>query len=188
MKSRSNKLVSMLLTAMFIGLGLVLPFLTGQIQQIGSMLLPMHLPVMLCGLICGWQYGLFAGLILPVMRSLIFTMPVLYPTAIAMSFELATYGFVLGFLFAHAKWRCLKSLIRCLAISMVTGRVVWGLAMFILVGFSADNFGVYAFLLGAFINAMPGILLQFLLIPSIMLLLDKTHIRKLNHSRKENYE
>ena len=52
MKNHNNKLISLALTAMFIGIGLVLPFLTGQIQQIGNMLLPMHLPVMLCGLIC----------------------------------------------------------------------------------------------------------------------------------------
>lgn len=188
MKSQNNKLLSMLLTAMFIGIGFVLPFLTGQIQQIGNMLLPMHLPVMLCGLICGWQYGLFAGFVLPVMRSLFFTMPVLYPSAIAMSFELATYGFVIGFLFSRAKWKCLKSLLRCLAFSMIAGRVVWGIAMAILVGFSADKFGFYAFLTSAFINAVPGIILQFLLIPSVMLLIDKTHIRKFSHRKNEKYE
>lgn len=183
MKNHNNKLISLALTAMFIGIGLVLPFLTGQIQQIGNMLLPMHLPVMLCGLICGWQYGLFAGMVLPVMRSFLFTMPVLYPTAIAMSFELATYGFVIGFLFGRAKWKCLKSLLRCLAISMLAGRLVWGIATFVLVGFSLDKFGFYTFLAGAFINALPGILLQVILIPSIMLLLDKTHIRKFSHKK-----
>lgn len=53
------------LSAMFIAIGIVLPFFTGQLQQIGNMLLPMHLPVLLCGLICGWQYGAAVGFILP---------------------------------------------------------------------------------------------------------------------------
>lgn len=170
---------------MFIGIGLVLPFLTGQIQQIGNMLLPMHLPVMLCGLICGWQYGLIVGIVLPIMRSMLFTMPVLYPTAIAMAFELAAYGAVIGILFAHAKWKCIKSLLRCLVIAMVAGRVVWGFAMTVLMGVSGDAFSFYTFLSGAFINALPGIILQLLLIPSVMLLLNKTHIRKFAVHKKK---
>ena len=84
------------LSAMFIAIGIVLPFFTGQIRQIGSMLLPMHLPVFLCGLICGWQYGAAAGFILPLLRSFLFGMPPMYPMAAAMSFELATYGLVAG--------------------------------------------------------------------------------------------
>ena len=63
------------LSAMFMAIGLVLPFLTGQIPQIGSMLLPMHLPVLLCGLICGWQYGGLVGFVLPLLRYLLFGMP-----------------------------------------------------------------------------------------------------------------
>ena len=55
------------LSAMFLALGLVLPFLTGQVPQIGNMLLPMHLPVFLCGLLCGWQYGAAVGFALPLL-------------------------------------------------------------------------------------------------------------------------
>ncbi len=61
------------------------------------MLLPMHIPVLLCGLICGWKYGILVGFILPLLRHTIFGMPILFPTGIAMAFELATYGFVIGF-------------------------------------------------------------------------------------------
>ena len=60
------------LSAMFLAIGLVLPFLTGQIPEIGSLLLPMHIPVFLCGLICGWQYGAVVGFILPLLRNLLF--------------------------------------------------------------------------------------------------------------------
>ena len=101
MKETTKKLTW---SAMFIALGLVLPFLTGQIPQFGNMLLPMHIPVILCGLICGWRYGAIVGFVLPLLRYALFGMPVLFPTGIAMSFELAAYGFFSGFL--YEKSRC----------------------------------------------------------------------------------
>ncbi|MBQ8001075.1 MAG: ECF transporter S component [Ruminococcus sp.] len=191
MTNKNSKLINLLLSAMFLSLGLVLPFLTGQIQQIGNMLLPMHIPVILCGLICGWQYGLTVGLILPIMRSLLFSMPVLYPSAIAMSFELGTYGLLAGLLFAIARWQCIRSLYRCLLVSMLAGRIVWGIAMLVLTGIKGDAFTIEAFLGGAILNAIPGIVLQLLLIPAVMLCLDRTHIKpfkKCRHKRNSAYE
>ena len=58
MKTSTRKLT---LSALFLALGLVLPLITGQIPQIGKMLLPMHIPVLLCGMVCGWPYGLAAA-------------------------------------------------------------------------------------------------------------------------------
>ena len=87
-ETKKNSLLNLVLSAMFLALGLVLPFLTGQIKEIGNMLLPMHIPVMLCGLVCGPQYGLLVGAITPILRSSLFGMPVMYPHAINMVFEL----------------------------------------------------------------------------------------------------
>ncbi len=87
---------------------IVLPFLTGQIPEIGSMLSPMHIPVLICGIICGWKYGILVGAITPILRSVIFHMPPMYPTAISMAFELATYGFVSGLLFKIFNEVCLQ--------------------------------------------------------------------------------
>lgn len=162
------------LSAMFLALGLVLPLLTGQIPQIGNMLLPMHLPVFLCGLICGWQYGGVIGFITPLLRYVIFGMPVLYPTGLAMSLELMTYGIVAGLLYAISKWQCVVALYRCLIIAMLAGRVVWGVTEVILLGLSGDSFTWQAFFAGAFLNAVPGIILQLILIPAIMLALHRT--------------
>lgn len=173
---KSKALHTLVLAAMFFALGLTLPFLTGQIKQIGNMLLPMHFPVLLCGLICGPWYGLAVGLALPVMRSLLFTMPVMYPTALAMSAELATYGLVVGLMFLRAKWKCVLSLYRALAGAMVCGRVVWGVVSAALLGVGGSTFTFGAFFAGAVVNAVPGILLQLILIPAVMLLLDKTHL------------
>ena len=86
-------------SALFLALCLVLPFLTGQIPNIGSMLSPMHIPVLLCGMVCGWPWGLLVGFIAPIMRSLLFGMPPMFPTAISMAFELAAYGAISGILY-----------------------------------------------------------------------------------------
>ena len=173
---KKNELKNLVIAAMLLAVGLVLPFLTGQIQQIGNMLLPMHFPVIFCGLICGWKYGLGVGFILPLLRSVIFGMPVMYPNAFAMAFELAAYGFFVGFLFSHAKWQCIKSLYRCLIMSMLLGRAVWGVVMTVILGLGADGFTLTAFLTSAFINAIPGIIAQLVLIPGIMLALNRTHL------------
>ena len=164
------------IAAMLLAIGYVLPFFTGQIQQIGNMLLPMHLPVMLAGLILGWQYGLAVGFITPITRSLIFGMPMLYPSAVAMAFELATYGAVIGLLYALFKRRGVLSVYSALIPSMLLGRAVWGIVMTAILGISGDAFTLSAFLAGAFLNAVPGIVLQLILIPFIMLLLDKTKV------------
>ena len=165
---------NMTLAAMFLAIGLVLPLLTGQIPQIGNMLLPMHIPVFLCGLICGWQYGAIVGLVLPLIRYAIFGMPVLFPTGIAMSFELMTYGLVAGLLYGISRWQCVISLYRSLIAAMLAGRVVWGIVQVILLGISGNGFTWQMFMAGAFLNAIPGIIVQLILIPVIMVALNRT--------------
>ena len=98
-----EKVKKVTLSGMLFAIGLILPFFIGQIPAVGKMLLPMHIPVLICGLILGWQYGLAVGFLLPLVRSVLFGMPVLYPNAIAMAFEMGTYGLVAGWLYSHAK-------------------------------------------------------------------------------------
>ncbi len=166
---------NMTLAAMFLALGLVLPFLTGQIPQIGNMLLPMHIPVLLCGLICGWQYGGVVGFITPLLRNMLFGMPPM-PAGIAMAFELAAYGIIAGYLYGHSKWKCVVSLYRSLLIAMVGGRIVWAAARIVLVGAASVPFGWKAFISGALLTAIPGIILQLVLIPTIMVALHKAKL------------
>jgi thiamine transporter ThiT len=87
MKNR-EKILKIVFSAMFLALCYVLPFLTGQIPEIGSMLCPMHIPVLLCGFVCGWPWGLVVGITAPLLRSFTLSMPPLFPTAICMAFEL----------------------------------------------------------------------------------------------------
>ena len=166
----------LVLTALCAALCLVLPFFTGQIKQIGNMLLPMHLPVFLCGLICSWKYGLVLGFIMPIMRSAIFHMPVMYPNAVAMAFELATYGLVAGYLYGRSKYKCTKALYKSILSAMVAGRVVWGITEVILLGISGEMFTLSAFVAGAFLKAVPGIIIQLVLIPAIMVALGKAKL------------
>lgn len=163
------------LAAVFLALGLVLPFFTGQIPQIGSMLLPMHIPVLLCGLICGWRYGGIVGFILPLLRYTLFSMPIIFPTGIAMSFELMTYGIVIGYLYNHSRWQCVRALYRSMVAAMIAGRIVWGIVEIALLGIGGSGgFTVQMFMAGAFLNALPGIILQLVLVPAVMLALHRT--------------
>ena len=171
---KNSNIKNLALAAMFMALGLVLPFFTGQIPQIGKMLFPMHIPILLCGLICGWKYGLAVGFVTPLLRSVIFGMPILYPMAIGMAFELMTYGFVIGFLYERSRWKCIFALYRCLIIAMLSGRIVWGIAQMVLLGVGQNGFTYQAFIAGAFLNAIPGIIIQLVLIPAVMVLLNKT--------------
>lgn len=164
------------ISAMLFALGLVLPFLTGQIPQIGSMLLPMHIPVFLCGLICGGKYGAILGLLLPVVRSFLFGMPPMVPTAVAMAFELAAYGAVAGFVYFRVGYFCMRSLYRAMLTAMVTGRVIWAAVMMLLMGINGGVFTFDMFLGGALLNAIPGIAVQLILIPAVMVALGKTKL------------
>ena len=114
--------------------------------------------------------------ILPLFRSAIFTMPPMYPVAVAMAFELATYALVAGLLYERSRWQCVKALYKCIIIAMLAGRAVWGVAMLILLGIKGNQFTFQAFLSGAFINAIPGIVIQLILIPVIMVALDRAKL------------
>lgn len=160
------------LSAMFLALGLVLPFLTGQLHSLGNMLLPMHLPVLLCGLICGWQYGGLVGLILPLLRFSLFAKPPM-PLAIPMAFELAAYGLIVGVVYARFQKKSLGAVYVSLLIAMVGGRIVWAIGRVILAGVSQVPFGWQVFLTAGFVEAIPGILLQLVLIPAIMVALTR---------------
>ena len=169
---RKSSVKTLVLAALFLAMALVLPFLTGQIPEIGAMLCPMHIPVLLCGFFCGWPWGLAVGLIAPVLRSLMFSMPPMFPTAVCMAFELATYGGVSGLLYDKLP-RKKSSIYISLLTAMVLGRLVWGAARFICTGLNVSAFGLSAFWAGAVTTAIPGIIVQIILIPLLVMILEK---------------
>lgn len=172
-----NRLLKPILSALFLALAFIMPFLTGQIPEIGSMLCPLHIPVILCGFICGWPWGLAVGIIAPLLRSLTLGMPPFFPTAVCMAFELATYGAISGLM--HKMLPPKKPYIYCsLLAAMLAGRLVWGASMFICMGINGAGFTFAAFLAGAFTNAIPGIILQIILIPVLVAALDRAKLLK----------
>lgn len=171
MKVSVKKLV---LAALCLALCLVLPFLTGQIPQIGAMLAPMHIPVLLCGFLCGWPYALVVGLIAPLLRHVLFGMPPIM-TALVMTFELAAYGAFSG-IFYKLLPKKNAYLYVALILAMLAGRVVYGVASLIILGVSGSAFTFQAFLTGAFLTAWPGILCHIILIPLIVIALKKANL------------
>jgi thiamine transporter ThiT len=169
MISKINRLVY---ASLFLALALVLPFLTGQIPQIGAMLTPMYFPVLLCGFLCGWQWGIAVGFSAPLLRSVLFGMPVMYPMAVCMALELATYAAVAGMLYRVFPQKR-RFLYVSLIISMILGRLVWGLARFLCAGLDISTFGLSAFWTGAVAMSVPGILLQLLIVPVLVIVSEK---------------
>ncbi len=168
---RDQRLRPLALSAMFMACGLLLPFLTGQIPQVGSMLLPMHIPVLLCGMFCGPRYGAIVGFVLPPLRFLLFTMPPAI-VSISMAFELLAYGLCMG-LFINRFPKNLPGFYGALILSMTIGRVVWGAVQFAVLGLAGSTFSFELFIAGALITAIPGIILQLILLPAISVAMPK---------------
>ena len=157
--------------ALYLAIAMVLPFITGQIPEIGSALCPMHIPALLCGFMCGWPWGMAVGFIAPLLRSVVFGMPALFPGAVAMAFELAVYGGLAGFLRRRLP-RKKGFTWAVLILSMIAGRIVWGAVRVVLAGLSGSSFTWALFLAGAFTNAVPGIILQLVLIPVLVIAME----------------
>lgn len=171
-------------SAMFLAIAIVLPYLTGAIPEIGKRLCPMHIPVLLCGFLCGWPWGLAVGFIAPLLRSPL-GMPVFYPDAVVMAFELAAYGAAAGLawrLLPRKKW----SVYAALLIAMLIGRIVYGLVYLVLSGLGFVNATVtwVFFVERAFIKPLPGIIAQIVLIPVLVLILDRAGL-SLNRPKEE---
>lgn len=165
-----TRILRLTVSALCLALCLVLPFLTGQIPQIGSMLSPMHIPVYLCAFLCGPWWAAAVGAVAPLLRNVLFHMPPVL-TAVAMTFELAAYGISAGLfwkLFRRLTNDSFWSIYPALLCSMLCGRVVWGIVRWILAAAGATEFSFAAFLSGAFLTAWPGILLHLLIIPPLV--------------------
>lgn len=179
---KANDIHTVILAAMFTAIAYVLPFFTGQIPQIGAMLCPMHIPVLICGFLCGPLWGMVVGMIAPLLRSMMLGVPHLFPTAVCMALELAVYGATAGFLHKILpKKKCYIYV--SLLCAMIAGRVIWGIAMFCSMRITEGEFGFSAFIAGAVTNSFPGIVSQIVLIPVLVMALNKTKDSEENNMR-----
>lgn len=164
----------LILAALCVSLGVVLPIAFHSIANAGSIFLPMHIPVLLCGLICGWPFGLACGIITPLLSSLLTGMP---PMAYlpSMAIELAVYGLVSGLLMRGIKTgKLVLDLYLSLLGAMLAGRVVFGLFNALI--FRAGAYSLAIWTSAAFITALPGIVIQLLVIPVLILALKKAKL------------
>ena len=174
--TRTNRSVqNLVVAALMLALAYVLPFFTGNIPRIGSMLVAVRLPTLLCGFLCGGPWGAVVGFLAPLMRSAILGMPPPFPTAAAMAVEMAVYGLVSGLLY-HRLPKSLGGIYTALISAMVAGRLVWGATMFLLTMGSRSAFTLAAFWAGAVANAIPGIILQLAAVPALVMAVQ--HIRQ----------
>ena len=171
MKNR-ERILKTVLSALFLALALVMPYLTGQIPEVGSMLCPMHLPILLLGILCGPLWGLAVGLTAPLLRSVLLGMPPLFPMAVSMSLELAAYGATSGLLrrlLPKKRFFLYPSLLA----AMLVGRLVFGVAMLFCMTCQGMGYPLSAFLAGTVTGSIPGILLQILLVPPLVMLVER---------------
>jgi hypothetical protein len=132
----------------------------------------MHIPVLLCGFLCGPAWAAVVGAMAPLLRFALFGMPPLFPAGVAMCVELATYGAVSGLLYRTLPRKPISVYVSLIA-AMLAGRVVWGMVRAALTGVTNAPFTWAAFIAGAFTQAIPGIILHIVLIPLIVLALEK---------------
>lgn len=167
MNVKTNNMVK---ASLFLALGLIFPYIFHLTGMAGPIFLPMHIPVLLCGVILGARYGLMIGILTPFLSSVLTGMPTIYPTAISMALELGTYGFMIGFLYKKKEINIFISLI----LSMILGRFVSGVASFMLLTLGGKSFVLKMFLTTSFVKAIPGIILQLILIPLVVKVLKNT--------------
>ena len=168
MKMKKKNIIDLVYCGVFIALGILLPFITFQNQKLGQILCLMHIPVLLCGFICGPYYGLAAGFITPLLRSVILGMPPMFPVALAMAFELAGYGLLSGLLYRLLPKKVHFAYIS-LILAMLGGRLIYGLAAWLLYSAAGNTYSLQIFLSSAFLTPWPGILLQLVVVVPLML-------------------
>lgn len=174
MKTQTHNIQKLVSSALCLAIAMVLPLLTGQIPEIGQALSPMHIPVLLCGFVCGPMWGMAVGFVAPFLRYAVFGMPPM-PMGIAMAFELCAYGLMTGILYKLLPKKT-ASIYITLILSMIAGRIIWGIARFIMAGLTAGEFPFSAFIAGAVTTAIPGIILHIVLIPLLVMALKKAKL------------
>ena len=179
MKRTSIK--NMTLAAVCVALCVVLPIAFHSIPDAGSVFLPMHIPVLICGMICGWPYGLLCGLMGPLMSSVLTGMP---PAAFlpAMMVECGTYGLVSGLVLRFVRTKhTYADLYIALVVAMIAGRVVSGIAKALIF---SPGMAMSAWITASFITALPGIVIQLVFLPSVVLTLMKAKVIPVRYAKE----
>lgn len=160
---KKNQLRKIIFTSLCIALGFIFVQICKviPIANANAIFLPMHIPVLICGLVCGARYGMIAGVSLPLITFLLTGMPILFPIGLSMMFELATYGVMIALMYKLTNEKLYISLI----IALIAGRIIYGIVASIFFSFTTIPFGMSIFVTSTIVTAFPGIVMQFILIP-----------------------
>lgn len=162
MKNNNSSVRNLVIAALLLAIGLVLPYVVHMFgQEAGMILDPMDLPVLLCGLLLGWRYGLGLGIILPLLSGVITGMPPIFPVAIAMAVQLGIFGLITGLL--RKKVNAFINVF----IAEIIGGVVYSVVMAVLIGIAHSHFGITGPLVGTFVTGLPGIIVEIIIVPII---------------------
>jgi hypothetical protein len=174
-KKKTAKTSYLIMALICLAISVVLPMLTDQVPRFGQGLRPMHIPVLIAGFSCGPVIGFVVGLAAPMLSLLIHGVPAFMPMGFAMGLELATYGLIAGLLYSQLP-RKTESIYVSLITAMIVGRIVWGASMIVLSGRAQTQFTYQMFMKYAFIDAMPAILFHIVLIPAVVIALEKANL------------
>ena len=168
--SHIKKLV---LTAVCAALCIVVPMAFHSIPDGGQVFLPMHIPVLLCGMLCGWPYGLACGLIGPALSCLLTGMPL--PAMLpGMLVECAVYGCASGLLLRYIRTgNCYADLYICLIPAMLLGRVISGIVKALIL---TPGLSFTAWVTASFVTAFPGIMIQLIFLPTLIVALTRARL------------
>ena len=183
----SMRIRKMTYSAMLLALAVMMPRVAGMIPDIGKTLNLMHIPVLLCGFLCGWSWGLGVGFIAPLLSSLVNSMPKIFPDAVVMAFELAAYGAIAGLMYMLLPRKLgIGRIYTALLISMIAGRIVYGLVYLFLTGLGLVqiNEAFLAFVwTRTIVKPLLGIGLQIVLVPLLVAALERAGLT-LNNRRE----
>lgn len=171
---KSINIKKMTMTALFLAIALLLPSIFPPVSIVGKWFSPMHLPVFLCGFVCGWPWGLLVGFIAPLLRNLIFGMPQLI-TAVGMAFELGVYGLASGLLYKLLPKNIGFTYV-ALILAMILGRCAAVCAKLVIYGMQDKPFVFAAYLSESVLVCWPGIVLQLVIIPVAIAALKKVKL------------
>lgn len=180
MTNQHAALNKMVIAALLLAVGLVLPLILGQVEVLGQAISPLHIPALLCGLTCGWGWGAALGAVLPLLRSVLFGMPPM-PVAIPMAFELAVYGAVCGLLYPLfmklLKTRThLPAMLVSMVVAMIAGRIVGGAAKACVMGFQGNAYTFQTFIAAYFTGTAVGAVIHLIVVPAVALALEKAKL------------
>ena len=165
-----NKTKNMVIGGLLLAIGLILPSVFHFTNISGKIFLPMHIPVLIGGFLLPPSLAIILGFITPLLSSLLTGMPPIFPMAVIMAFELAFYGFSASVFYKKMKLPTIVSLI----LSMIVGRIIAGLTVFVLGSLFAIDFAPpLAFIIGGVTTGIPGIIIQIVLIPSVIYLIER---------------